>query len=92
MNIQEDVSQYYIARDIRAIYCGMVIAVDDKDWAIFRVATIAQMALLRVDLARSCNTLKFQKKKRGVKKTKTDVTFNKNTPHVSTLKMLSGYL
>jgi IS4 transposase len=92
IDIKEDVSQYYIASDIRAIYSGMVIAVDYQDWSAFREATIAQIAVLLVDLARSCNLAKLQKKKRGVKKPKNEVTFNKNTPHVSTLKLLSGNL
>ena len=89
-DIKEEVSEYYIASDIRAIYSGMVIAVDYEDWFVFREATIAQMAVLLVDLARTCNMLKLKKKKRSVKKPKIDVKFDKSTPHVSTLKLLSG--
>lgn len=92
INIKEEVSEYYIASDIRAIYSGMVIAVDYEDWSVFRNATIAQMAVLMVDLARTCNLYKLQKKKRGIKKQKAEVIFDKNTPHVSTLKLLSGNL
>ena len=84
------VSEYYIASDIRAIYSGMMIAVMYEDWAVFREASIPQIALLLVDLARSCNTFKFKKNKRGVKKPKVDVKLDKSTPHVSTLKRLSG--
>jgi hypothetical protein len=43
-----------------------------------------------VDLAKSCNLAKFKKNKRGVKKPKVDVKLDKSTPHVSTLKRLSG--
>jgi hypothetical protein len=89
-DIKEEVSEYYIASDIRAIYSGMVIAVDYEDWSVFREATIAQMAVLLVDLARTCNLAKLKKKKRSVKKPKVDVKFDKSTPHVSTLKLLSG--
>jgi hypothetical protein len=89
-DIKEEVSEYYIASDIRAIYSGMVIAVDYEDWSVFREATIAQMAVLLVDLARACKLEKMQKKKRGVKKPKVDLRFDKSTPHVSTLKLLSG--
>lgn len=89
-NIKEEVSEYYIASDIRAIYSGMMIAVMYEDWAVFREASIPQIALLLVDLARSCNTFKFKKNKRGVKKPKVDVKLDKSTPHVSTLKRLSG--
>jgi hypothetical protein len=89
-NIKEEVSEYYIASDIRAIYSGMMIAVMYEDWAVFREASIPQIAVLLVDLAKSCNLAKFKKNKRGVKKPKVDVKLDKNTPHVSTLKRLSG--
>ena len=90
IDIKEEVSEYYIASDIRAIYSGMVIAVDYEDWSIFRDATIAQIAVLLLDLARVCNLAKLKKKKRGVKKPKVAVKLDKSTPHVSTLKLLSG--
>jgi hypothetical protein len=80
----------YIASDIRALYSGMVIAVDYHDWSIFRQATITQIAVLLVDLARTCHLAKLKKKKRGVKKPKLNVQLDKSTPHVSTLKLLSG--
>ena len=89
-DIKEEVSEYYIASDIRALYSGMVIAVDYQDWSIFRDATIAQMAVLLVDLASACNLAKLKKKKRGVKKPKVNVKLDKKTPHVSTFKLLSG--
>lgn len=90
INIKEEVSEYYIASDIRAIYSGMMIAVMYEDWAVFREASLPQIAVLLVDLARSCNLAKFKKNKRGVKKPKVDVKLDKSTPHVSTLKQLSG--
>lgn len=90
VDIKEDVSEYYIASDIRAIYSGMVIAVDYKDWSVFREANIAQMAVLLIDLARSCNLAKLKKNKRGAKKPKVAAKSDKNTPHVSTLKLLSA--
>ena len=85
-----DYPEYYIASDIRAIYSGMMIAVMYEDWAVFREASIAQVAVLLVDLAKSCNLAKFKKNKRGVKKPKVDIKLDKSTPHVSTLKRLSG--
>jgi len=90
VDIKEEVSEYYIASDIRALYSGMVIAVDYHDWSIFRQATITQIAVLLVDLARTCHLAKLKKKKRGVKKPKVNVQLDKSTPHVSTLKLLSG--
>jgi hypothetical protein len=68
----------------------MVITGDYSDWSVFHEATIVQMAVLLIYLARTCNLAKLKKKKRGVKKPKVVVKLDKNTPHVSTLKLLSG--
>jgi hypothetical protein len=87
-NIKDEVSEYYIADDIKAVYDGMVIAVDYDDWAIFRVVNRAEMALLLIYLAKQVDLKKFKKHKRGVKKTKPKVEFDKNHPHVSTFKLL----
>jgi hypothetical protein len=82
------VSEYYIAQDIAAVYEGMVIAVDDEDWELFRQINRAQMAILLIYLAKQVNLKKFKKSKRGVKKTKPEIKWDKNNPHVSTFKML----
>lgn len=89
-NVKETVSEYYIAATVRSNYSGMLIAVDYQEWDIFRKASVAQMALLLLDLARGCDLSKLKKNTRGVKKPKTSVPFDKNTPHVSTLKLLSA--
>jgi len=89
-NIKEEVSEYYIANEIQAIYGGMVIAVDFDNWSMFKVATPAQMADLLITLAKEVNLKKFKKQKRGVKKAKPKINFNKDKPHVSTFKLLSA--
>jgi IS4 transposase len=87
-NIKEEVSEYYIADDIKAVYDGMVIAVDYDDWAIFRVVNRAEMALLLIYLAKQVDLKRFKKHKRGVKKPKPEIKWDKNNPHVSTFKLL----
>jgi IS4 transposase len=87
-NIKEEVSEYYIADDIKAVYSGMVIAVDYEDWAIFRVVNRAGMALLLIYLAKQVDLKKLKKHKRGVKKPKPKIEYDKNNPHVSTFKLL----
>ena len=91
VNIKDEVSEYYIAQDISAVYEGMVIAVDYEDWEdweLFRRINRAQMAILLIYLAKQVNLKKFKKSKRGVKKTKPEIKWDKNNPHVSTFKML----
>ena len=88
VNIKDEVSEYYIAQDIAAVYEGMVIAVDDGDWELFRQVNRAQMAVLLIYLAKQVNLKKFKKSKRGVKKPKPEIKRDKNNPHVSTFKLL----
>ncbi|MCK5871844.1 MAG: transposase [Methylococcales bacterium] len=86
--IKDQVSEYYIASEITAVYEGMVIAVDNNDWEFFRRVNRAQMAVILIYLAEQVNLKKFKKNKRGEKKPKPKIKCDKNEPHVSTLKMI----
>jgi len=88
INIKEEVSEYYISDDISTVNQGMMIAVNNDDWIVFRDANPAQIALLLIYLARQVDLKKFKKHKRGIKKSKTKIKYDKKTPHVSTFKML----
>jgi len=88
INIDDEVSGYYISQDISAVYEGMMIALDDKDWELFRRINRAQMAVLLVYLAQQVNLKKFKKHKRGVKKLKVKKPRDKNKPHIATFKLL----
>ena len=88
VNIKEEVSEYYIAEDISAVYEGMIIAVNDDEWNRFRHLSCAEMIVLLIYLAKQVNLKKFKKNKRGVKKEKPTIKFDKKTPHVSTFKLL----
>ncbi|MBK8534650.1 MAG: transposase [Candidatus Competibacteraceae bacterium] len=88
VNIKEEVSEYYIAEDISTVYEGMIIAVDDDEWNRFRHLSDAAMIVLLIYLAKQVNLKKFKKNKRGVKKEKPPIKFDKKTPHVSTFKLL----
>lgn len=88
VNIKDEVSEYYIADDIKSVYSGMVIAVDYEDWAIFRVINCEEMAILLIYLAKQVDLKKLKKHKRGVKKIKPKLEYDKNHPHVSTFKLL----
>jgi len=88
-NINDEVSEYYIADDISTVYEGMMIAVDDEDWDVFRHADLSGMAFLLVDLAEQVDLKKFKKHKRSIKKPKDKPKWDKNKPHVSTFKIIS---
>ncbi len=87
-NIKDEISEYYIAQDISAVYDGMIIAVDYKEWGIFRNIRCAEMTVLLMLLSKQINLRHFKKNRRGTKKEKPVVKFDKNTPHVSVFKLL----
>jgi len=88
-NIKDEVSEYYIADDISSVYEGMMIAVDDEDWNVFRETDSSSMAFLLVHLAEHVDLKKFKKHKRSIKKPKAKQKWDKNNPHVSTFKIIS---
>lgn len=90
-NISDEVSEYYIADDISTVHEGMMIAVDEDDWSVFRDADLPYMAFLLVHLAEQVDLKKFKKHKRSIKKPKTKQKYDKNKPHVSTLKVISEF-
>ncbi len=87
-NIKDEVSEYYIAQDISAVYEGMIIAVDYKDWSIFRNISRAKMTILLMLSAKQINLKHLKKNRRGAKKEKPIVKFDKNTPYISVFKLL----
>ena len=70
-NIKDEVSKYYTAQEISAVYEGMIIAVDYKEWDIFRNISCAEMTGLLMLLARQINLRHLKKKQTRSKKRKT---------------------
>lgn len=88
-DINEEVSEYYIAEEISTTCTGMVIAVPDEEWGVFRKGTVYEVAVLLVELASRMDLSKFKKHKRGPKKPPPPKTKFKGKPHVSTAKLLA---
>jgi len=61
MSIKEEVSEYYIAEDISAVYEGMIIAVNDDEWNRFRHLSCAEMIVLLIYLAKQVNLKNLRK-------------------------------
>ena len=87
-NIKEEVSEYYISEEVSSTYAGMLIAVDDADFSIFRECSIGEFGIILLYLASRVNLSKFRKSKRGPKKPRTPRTKFKGQPHVSTARLL----
>jgi hypothetical protein len=88
--IKNKVSGYYLADEISGTYRGMMIAVPSDEWMLFaRMTTLEFVEILRV-LASKVKMSAFKKHTRGPKKPAVKRNVSKNSPHVSTAKLLAN--
>ncbi len=87
--IQEQVSGYYIADEISGTYRGMMIAIEDEQWEIFRELTQAELIRVLRKLAKKVKLSAFRKHPRGPKKPVAKRKSDPKTPHVSTAKLIA---
>ena len=92
VNIDETVSEYYLAAEIARTTEGLDIAVEAQHWAVFVQADRASLCALLLALAQRVNLKKLRKTTRGAKKPRTPRTKHKDKPHISTAKLLAGAL
>lgn len=88
--VQTQVSGYYLSLEIKSTYDGMMIAIPEEHWAIFRTSTAKQIAVLLKRIAGHADLARYQKHPRGPKKPPPKKTVYKNGGHVSTYKMING--
>lgn len=86
--VQEEVSGYHLVHQARADAGGLDTMLEDKDWEAFRRMPVAELAELLVEIVRHIPLPTIKKAKRGPKKPVPKRTRFKNTPHVSTKKLL----
>jgi IS4 transposase len=87
--VENQVSGYYLADEISGTYRGMMIAIDDAHWLIFQQMTPIKLARVLRELAANVKLSAFRKHPRGPKKPQPKRKSCKNTPHVSTAKLLA---
>ncbi len=88
--IDKEFSGYYLADEFRAIYPGMMIAIPDDNWILFRQYDQAELVAFLRQLAKNVNLSRFKKHPRGPKKL---VAKRKSDPkhlHVSTAQLLAA--
>jgi len=88
--VQKTVSGYYLSLELRGTYDGMMIAIPEKHWTIFRTLSIKQFAKLLRDIAGHVKLSRYRKHPRGPKKPPPKKTAYKNGGHVSTYRLLKG--
>lgn len=87
--IDKQLSGYYVADEISATYRGMMIAIDYDHWIVFRQMTPTKLAKILKELAANVRLSAFKKHPRGPKKRQPKRKSCKNTPHVSTAKIIA---
>jgi hypothetical protein len=87
--LETKVSGYYIADEISATYRGMMIAIPSEEWLNFRSMTCSQLVKFFKELTANVKLSAYRKHQRGPKKSQPERKRNKDTPHVSTAKILA---
>ena len=82
--VQERVSGYYLSLEIKGTYDGMMIAIPEEHWAIFRTCRVKQLAATLKRIAGHADLSRYRKHPRGPKKPPPKKTAYKNGGHVST--------
>lgn len=89
--IEQEVSSYYLANEIKGTYRGMTIAIPPKEWEVFGQMNLIELTNILRKLATHVNLTVFMSHPRGPKKTRRKFprTRPSKRPHVSTAKILS---
>lgn len=68
INVNDEISDYYIAEEISTTSGGMSVIVRDEDWKIFVRGSTSEVSAALLYLASNLNLRKFKKNKRSAKK------------------------
>jgi hypothetical protein len=86
--IDQDLSLYYVANDIAQTYHGMMMAIPEDAWRVFRRMRPAEMVATLRELAQKVRLEAYRKSPRGPKKPQPKREGTTKSPHVSTAKLL----
>ena len=87
--VQDEVSGYYIADEVRFTYRGMMIAIEEPHWELFQTMTPRQLGATLVTLASHVQLAAFRRHPRGPKKPVPKRTRFASHTHVSTARLLA---
>ena len=86
----DEVSGFYVADEIQMTHRGMMIAIPEDEWVVFRDLPAVALADVLVGLARSVSLSKLRKHPRGPKKPKPKKQSGAKIKHVATSKILKA--
>ena len=85
----EETSWYYLANEISRVYDGMMVAIPEKDWLVFRDMSTSSLVKVLKQLAAQVDLSAYRRHQRGPKKSD-HPNSHKQEPHISTAKLLKG--
>jgi IS4 transposase len=88
--IDEEFSSYYLSSEISATARGMMIAIEQEQWEIFRGMSPAEFAKHCKELASHVKLAQFRKSRRGPKKPRAQRTTDSSETHVSTARLIAA--
>jgi hypothetical protein len=88
--VQEKLSGYYLALEIRQTWDGMLIAIPPAQWEVFRHLSDEEMAAALKALASRARLARYAKHPRGPKKKPPRRSRYQNGAHVATAKLLAA--
>jgi hypothetical protein len=87
--VQQHVSDYFLADEITGTYRGLMIAVPDAEWRRITQADTPAFVELLLDLARRAHLPRYKKTPRGPKKFKPRRTRFAKSKHIATSRLLA---
>jgi hypothetical protein len=87
--IENKISGYYLADELSGTYRGMMIALPEERWIVFRKYSMSELIKVLKQLAANIRLSAFLKHPRGPKKTPPKRVSDPKHPHVSTARLLA---
>lgn len=88
--VENKISGYYLADEISGTYRGMMIAIPNEHWIVFRQYSSSKLPKVLKQLAANVRLSAFLKHPRGPKKKAPKRVSDPSTPHVSTAKIIAA--
>ena len=87
--VDDELSGYYMTDEISATYRGMMIAIPDEAWLIFRTLDVPTFSAWLLAMASKVRLEPLRKHRRGPKKPRTPRLYDPKRPHFATAKVLA---
>ena len=86
--VDDEVSLYYVANEISTTYHGMMIAIPPPEWDVFYSMSVADLAVILLELAQRVRLQAIRKSPRKPKKSRPQGKKPARKGHVATAKLL----